>query len=61
MRYLTVAQVCKKYSISKSSVFKLLRSGKLGRYRLPEIGRKVFINCDELDFLFYREKDDNAR
>ena len=55
MKYLTVKQACKEYSVSKSTVFRLLRYGHLKRYVLPGVEKKTFISREEFENLF-REK-----
>lgn len=52
MKYLTVRQACKEYSVSKSTIFKLLRNGHLNRYVLPDADRKTFISREEFEQLF---------
>jgi excisionase family DNA binding protein len=56
MRFISVKQAIKQFGISRNSIYKLINSGKLTKYRLPGINKRTFIDTEQLGNLFMPEE-----
>jgi excisionase family DNA binding protein len=52
MKYISVKEAIKTLGVSRSSLYKLINNGILKTYSLPGIGRRTFIDKEELEGLF---------